>query len=127
VVIAPEILIPSATLAVAVLIGLVHFITGAKKTTLDHKACRDFLKLEAPDLTNIVIVLNEEHSAALIKNTQSEPVGLIRVFGDKLVFQTLNSNDFLPQENTEELVIKRSGLGNPPLLFTPEDTERGIV
>lgn len=126
-VIAPEILIPSAIAAVAVLLVLVRLISGVKKAVITQENARSFLELEAPDLPNYFIVLNEDHSAALIKSALSEPIGLIRSFGNKLVFQPLGPDDISKNTENDDIIIKRAGLGLPPLLFTPENTERGFI
>ncbi|MBO6826318.1 MAG: hypothetical protein JJ879_08955 [Sneathiella sp.] len=126
-VIAPEILIPSATLAVAILVAIVRLITGSKSVVLSEKTCRDFLNLEVPEINGYLVELNDKHTLALIKTVNGQPFGLIRGFGDKLVYQSLSSDDVSEDKNHHTLKIKRSGLAHPAVTFTPENMERGWV
>ncbi|MEP3247177.1 MAG: hypothetical protein ABJN40_10410 [Sneathiella sp.] len=117
--IAPYILIPSATLAVLLMILFIRLMTGRRNAHLEEATVRDFLSHEEAGISISGLSIDETGTAALIKLEDEHPLRLIRSFGDRMVMQILEFSDLQIEEHSDDgaLYIKRQDISHPGFRF----------
>ncbi len=120
--IAPYILIPSATLAVLLMILFIRLMTGRRDMHLEETTLRNFLSYEEPGIAISDLSIDETGTAALIKLEEEPPLRLVRSFGDRMVMQVLEISDLQIEEHGDDgtLYIKRQDISHPGFHFKGE-------
>lgn len=114
-VIEPHILIPSATLAVMIMILAIRLVAGPRNAVLTEAGIRTFLTNEETGVTIQDILISKDQKYALIQLTDPIPLRLIRSFGDKYVMQGLEPEDL--EFNAQKLKIARQDIAHGELDF----------
>ncbi|USG62742.1 hypothetical protein NBZ79_07095 [Sneathiella marina] len=93
----------------------IRAVSGHKQASVSEKSVRDFLKSHEPHLHISKIQIGENALAAIVFWKDTEEVGLVRSFGDKLVLQVFGQADIIRKSGNDgyELVkFPRQGLAH---------------
>ncbi len=116
----PIILLPGAAIAVLLMILYIRLVAGRREVLLEEGEVKDFLGLQAPDLTLDHLVISRDRKSALVIWQGEENVGIVCSFGNKLVLQSVQKSAL--SYNTERTVhIPRQGLTHPAVVFQAPD------
>ena len=117
IVIDPFILLPIAAVAVLLVVLFIRAVSGHRQALVTEKSAREFLKSHEPHLNITSIQVSENEKAAVVLWQETDDIGLIRSFGDKLVLQNFDQADITNKSGTDgqhKIMFPRQGLAHPP-------------
>ncbi len=118
----PLILLPAAGIAVLVVILFIRLVAGRRDARLTAEDLPAFLRFQEPEREVACAVISEDGRYALIRWRDGSEIGLVRGFGDKLVYQSLAAEEISKctlDTNAHALEIPRQGFAFPPVIFRP--------
>ncbi|WP_339630552.1 hypothetical protein [uncultured Sneathiella sp.] len=126
----PLVLLPAAGIAVLIVIIYIRLVAGRRDARLTTEELDTFLRFQEPERTVARSALSEDGKYALIRWCDGEGIGLVRGFGDKLVYQSLTAEDLSKctlDTNAHALRIPRQGFAFPPIIFRPAAADTHAV
>ncbi len=111
----PHILVPSATLAVLIMILAIRLIAGPRNVVLRETDIRAFLAKEETSVPIQDILISKNKKYALIQLSDPTPLRLIRSFGDKYVMQSLDPKDL--DVDAQTVKVARQDIAHSGLVF----------
>ncbi|MAZ04584.1 MAG: hypothetical protein CMN56_15730 [Sneathiella sp.] len=126
----PLVLLPAAGIAVLVVILYIRLVAGRRDARLTAEALPAFLQFQEPEREVARSVISEDGRYALIRWRDGSDIGLVRGFGDKLVYQSLAVEELSKctlDTNAHALKIPRQGFAFPPVIFRPAATDTRAI
>lgn len=116
-VIDPAILLPIAAFAVLLVVLFIRAVSGHRQATVNETSARDFLRSHEPFLEITALHIDIAGKTAVVSWQETDKIGLIRAFGDKLVLQTFVHDDIRAKsgiDGGQQLLFPRQGIAHPP-------------
>ncbi|MEX0583856.1 MAG: hypothetical protein WD185_09315 [Sneathiella sp.] len=126
----PLVLLPAAGIAVLIVILYIRLVAGRRDARLTREGLTVFLSDQEPEREVTRFIISEDGKYALIRWRDGGDIGLVRGFGDKLVYQSLAAEELSKcawDTEGRALKIPRQGLAFPPIMFIPADKDRRAI
>ncbi|MEX1035372.1 MAG: hypothetical protein WDZ54_05410 [Sneathiella sp.] len=126
----PLVLLPAAGIAVLIVILYIRLVAGRRDARLTPEGLTVFLRDQEPEREVTRFVISEDKRYALIHWRDGGDIGLVRGFGDKLVYQSLAAEELSKcawHTEGRALKIPRQGFAFPPIMFVPADMDRRAI
>ncbi|MEH6527737.1 MAG: hypothetical protein V7723_16840 [Sneathiella sp.] len=105
----------------------IRAVSGHRQAAVTENSARGFLSLHEPHLHIASLQIDRNEKTAVVSWQETDDIGLVRSFGDKLVLQTFSRSDLIQKSEADgdyNIQFPRQGFAHPPAavkLLTPFD------